>query len=75
MSVEVKIHEINTYHKECVLTIMDNGVTILEKANIGLKLNSNGGADYDWIRDQVKEIVAKGRLDAESSITVHKDGK
>lgn len=74
MSVEVKIHEIDTNHKECILTIIDNGVTIIEKANIGLKLKSNGSADHDWIRDRVKEIVSERRLEAESSIDVHKDG-
>tara|TARA_R110002020_G_scaffold378281_3_gene589350 strand:- start:1316 stop:1543 length:228 start_codon:yes stop_codon:yes gene_type:complete len=74
MSVEVKIHEIDTNHKECVLTIIDNGVVILEKKNIGLKLKSNGSADHEWIQDRVKEIVAESRLDATSSIDVHKDG-
>ena len=74
MSVEVKIHEIDINHKECVLTIIDNGVTILENSNIGLKLRPDGSANNDWIHERVKEIISESRIELVSSIEVHKDG-
>ena len=74
MPIEVKLHEIDISHMECVLTIIDNGVTVIERANIGLQLKEDGSADNDWIQLRVKEIVSEYRMESINSIEIHKDG-
>lgn len=75
MPIEVEIHEINIDHKECVLTIMDNGVTVVENVNIGLQLKEDGSADNDWIRNSVKRIVSEFRLKDQPPIVIHTTGE
>jgi len=73
MAIEVKIHEINTLHNECIITIIDNGVTILDNKNIGIQLKEDGSADFDWISNVVKQKVSNIRLNNEQRLLVHTD--
>ena len=60
-NIEVKILKINTQIQHCVVSIVDNGETIVTAGNIGLELNPDGTANSEWIISTAKEIVLNRR--------------
>ena len=60
-NIEVKILKINTQIPHCVVSIVDNGETIVTAGNIGLELNPDGTANSEWIISTAKEIVLNRR--------------
>jgi len=62
MSISIKIHDMNLIKKQCVVTIKDNGVPIMDgKFNIGLELNPDGTANTDYIKERAKFFVKIAR--------------
>ena len=60
-NIEVKILKINTQIPHCVVSIVDNGETIVKAGNIGLELNPDGTANTALIIDTAKGIVLNRR--------------
>ena len=62
MTTNTIIHKIDTFHKTCIVTLVDGGKTLLNGVNIGLELNSDGTANTQFIKDKLRQYVFAHRL-------------
>ena len=62
MAANTIIHKIDTVHKECIVTLVDDGKTLLNAVNIGLELNPDGTANTQFIKDRLRSCVFAHRL-------------
>ena len=62
MAANTIIHKIDTVHKTCIVTLIDDGKTLLNGVNIGLELNPDGTANTQFIKDRLRGYVFVHRL-------------
>ena len=61
-NISANIHHTNTDNKTCVVSIYDGVDLIVQNVNIGLELNPDGTANTQWIKANIKSMVADHRF-------------